>query len=107
MKIIETLSVRLMASGYWQVKEVWQPIHGDEYTMLSAYTLDGEYIGRSKDAHRLQRRFGLHFVTREESKIAFQVAYCPAEGKWYGWSHRAIYGFSRRRDAERFARSVS
>jgi hypothetical protein len=29
------------------------------------------------------------------------------DGKWYGWSHRAIYGFKTREQAKRFAESVS
>jgi hypothetical protein len=29
------------------------------------------------------------------------------DGKWYGWSHRAIHGFKTRGEAVKFARSVS
>ncbi len=29
------------------------------------------------------------------------------DGKWYGWSHRAIHGFPTRQQAKKFARSVS
>lgn len=29
------------------------------------------------------------------------------DGKWYGWSHRAIHGFGTRQQAVRFAESVS
>jgi hypothetical protein len=29
------------------------------------------------------------------------------DGKWYGWSHRAIHGFKTRSEATRFADSVS
>ena len=29
------------------------------------------------------------------------------DGKWYGWSHRAIHGFKTRSQAIKFARSVS
>lgn len=29
------------------------------------------------------------------------------DGKWYGWSHRAYYGFKSRAAADRFRESVS
>ena len=29
------------------------------------------------------------------------------DGKWYGWSHRAYYGFKTRQQADRFRESVS
>lgn len=29
------------------------------------------------------------------------------DGKWYGWSHRAIYGFKTKEQAKKFAESVS
>lgn len=29
------------------------------------------------------------------------------DGKWYGWSHRAVHGFKSKRQARNFARSVS
>lgn len=35
------------------------------------------------------------------------VGFSPGKKKWYGWSHRAINGFSKKSAAQRFARSVS
>jgi hypothetical protein len=29
------------------------------------------------------------------------------DGKWYGWSHRAIFGFKTREEAAKFAESVA
>jgi len=46
----------------------------------------------------------IHFVKKEVSppeKVSKEhavcsIGYCKKERKWYGWSHRALYGFSSR-----------
>lgn len=93
--------------------------------MKSAYSFPNlYYIGDSKHAFRLWKRFGInefHPIGDEEDfdvsnissteaakssliygdKIAqhlknktCSVGFSPSENKWYGWSHRAIYGFT-------------
>jgi hypothetical protein len=60
--------------------------------MKSAFTLDGSYIGNSKWAYRLWKR-GIKPEYRTEHSRTCSIGFCEAEQKWYGWSHRAIYGF--------------
>jgi len=70
-------------------------------TMKSAYTPEGYYIGSSKDAHRLIVKRGIKPQPREPARPdanngrgrTCSIGFCEREQKWYGWSHRAIYGF--------------
>lgn len=63
-------------------------------TIENAYTLDGDYIGDEKLAKYLcvQNRIKPEKLT-PSSKVC-SIGYSNKDGKWYGWSHRAIYGFS-------------
>lgn len=62
--------------------------------MKSAYTSAGDYIGNSKDAYRLCRVRG---IAPEKSSFGHNVCsigFSASRQKWYGWSHRAIFGFN-------------
>jgi len=60
-----------------------------------AHTKSGDYIGSSKRAYRLVHRFGItQFERTAPDHSVCSIGYAPKTKKWYGWSHRAIYGFS-------------
>lgn len=59
----------------------------------SAYTPDGKYIGNSKDAHFLVVKKGIKPELSDPTHNVCSIGFCEKEQKWYGWSHRAIYGF--------------
>lgn len=62
----------------------------DDY--LEAYSLiDNSYIGNEKDAQELEN-MGIAPQAIEGNTVA-SIGFCEAESKWYGWSHRAIFGF--------------
>ena len=61
-------------------------------TMQSAYTLADEYIG-DVDTARLICGKGIKPELRSPEHGVCSIGFCEAEQKWYGWSHRAIYGF--------------
>jgi hypothetical protein len=103
MKVVKTRRYKI---GYEVRRELLSFEEAGEtegVVLRSAYTVpEGYYIGSSRDAHRLMVRRGLRQLQprmpqNEESNggrgrtccIGFQ----PEEQKWYGWSHRAIYGF--------------
>ena len=66
---------------------------GEDFTMKSAYSKSGVYIGDSKTANRLVKKYGItHFEARSGSQVC-SVGYSSSHRKWYGWSHRAIFGF--------------
>lgn len=60
--------------------------------MRVAYTPDGHYIGNNKTAHYLCKKRGIS-PTIIVSHNVCSIGFCETEQKWYGWSHRAIYGF--------------
>ncbi|MGI9491384.1 MAG: hypothetical protein ACR2QF_03055 [Geminicoccaceae bacterium] len=105
---VEVLSVRRYKIGYEvRTERHWVPRdeagNVDPIEMLYAYTPSGDWIGDSRWAHRLFHRYG---VTKPEVKDCHvcegdepprlhpcSIGFNEAEQKWYGWSHRAIYGF--------------
>jgi hypothetical protein len=59
------------------------------------YALDGTYIGNRKTAMYLLKKKGIrHFEKRTKTSDGASIGYNPNEKKWYGWSHRAIFGFT-------------
>jgi len=80
--------------GYILRKEVIDA-HDVVLTMTVCYSLDGQYIGDNKIANMLCRKKGIReFVKTAETHPPASVGFNPDEQKWYGWSHRAIYGFT-------------
>ena len=67
-------------------------IPGTQIIMHSTYSIiDGGYIGDEKWAKKLVHK-GIIPETRVGNKVC-SIGFCAKEQKWYGWSHRAIYGF--------------
>lgn len=66
---------------------------GGEFKVTSAYTPSGEYIGNPKTAHYLVIKRGITPELATPKNNVCSVGYCTTDGKWYGWSHRAIVGF--------------
>lgn len=60
----------------------------------SAYTPNGDYIGNKRMAHFLCAKKGIkpEKISPSNNKVC-SIGFCEAEQKWYGWSHRAIFGF--------------
>jgi hypothetical protein len=56
-------------------------------------TYDESYIGSDKRWEALSKRGFVMYQSYDKGSTA-SVAYCPSENKWYGWSHRAMYGFT-------------
>jgi hypothetical protein len=62
-----------------------------DFEMKHAETLSGNYIGNQKTADFLLSK-GIVPELIEGNKVC-SIGFCEKEQKWYGWSHRAIYGF--------------
>jgi len=84
----QMIGVRRYKAGY-EVRHMLM----DGVEMKSAFTFDGHYIGDSKDAYRLCKTRGIKPQLRTKDSGVCSIGFCEAEQKWYGWSHRAIYGF--------------
>jgi len=55
--------------------------------------IDGGYVGDPEQALYLLRR-GIAPQKRIKSSQTCSIGFCEREQKWYGWSHRAIFGFA-------------
>lgn len=95
------LWVRKYKEGYILRREVWRlPGCGDNWKaecdgteITAAYNLDGDYIGDAKTARLLCRKYGIKPERRKPDSSVCSIGFSEKKGKWYGWSHRAIYGF--------------
>jgi hypothetical protein len=96
---METKHVRILRydikGGYRIIEELWwycpevKPAR-----MISAYTDNGDYIGNPEDAKFLCKRMRLTNLQKvDPSHCVVSIGFSEKEQKWYGWSHRAIYGF--------------
>jgi len=64
----------------------------DSVEVRNVYSLDGGYIGMIKDLEKLLDR-GIIPELASPTNSTCSIGKSFHDGKWYGWSHRAIYGF--------------
>lgn len=95
MKVQEVLGIRRYKAGYEVREEVIDDSEygGDGFVTKTAYTPDGHYIGDSKQGYRLCNKRGIAPELAFPNNNVCCIGFCEKEQKWYGWSHRAIYGF--------------
>ena len=88
------IATRTFRAGYIVREEmVDEPDFGPSFKMKSAYTPAGDYIGSSRTAYHLCKTRGIRPEKADPSDNVCSIGFCDREQKWYGWSHRAIYGF--------------
>lgn len=63
------------------------------FTMVSGYNAKGHYIGNEKDTRYLCLERKICPELADPTHSVCSIGYCEHERKWYGWSHRAIFGF--------------
>jgi len=64
----------------------------DPVEITSAYTPGGAYIGDEAWAQKLEE-LGIAPELRAPDNEVCSIGFCEREQKWYGWSHRAMWGF--------------
>jgi hypothetical protein len=91
----KTIKIRKFKAGYELRYEIinGKPYGSKNFKMTSAYTPEGNYIGDSKAAWRLCVKRGIKPELAKSTDKVCSIGYSTKDGKWYGWSHRAIYGF--------------
>jgi len=92
MEVKEVLKVRHYKAGY-EVREELLEHAEDQIILKSAYTPEGNYIGRSKDAYYLCKKRGIKPELADEGDNVCTIGFSSKEKKYFGWSHRAIHGF--------------
>lgn len=78
---------------YVDVRDRTVEVGRDEVTMTICRSLQDEsYVGPPDDAHRFICRYGIErFYAPPGCKVA--AVGRTGDGRWYGWPHRAIFGF--------------
>lgn len=85
--------VKKYSAGYVVKDELYEMEGCEPVILRMAYTHDGAYIGDALWAYRLCKRRGIKPELASPDHRTCSVGFCAAEQKWYGWSHRAMYGF--------------
>jgi hypothetical protein len=81
--------------------DVWEEVYQvgptqrprDLMTIMVAKTKAGHYIGTPEDAKYLVDGRGIAPEPRRIDSNVCSIGYSAKDGKWYGWSHRALHGF--------------
>lgn len=91
----QILSTRRYKAGYEVRTELidGKDFGGDDFEMKSAYTPEGDYIGDARTARMLCVKRGIRPAKMSDTANVCSIGWCEKEQKWYGWSHRAMYGF--------------
>ena len=91
--IVKIISRRRYKAGYEVRHEIVGSEGNPDVLMKSAYNQSGDYIGNTRDAYRLCVKRGIAPEKANPSHNVCSIGFSERDGKWYGWSHRAIYGF--------------
>jgi hypothetical protein len=75
-------------------REVWRHEGNPDTPIEAAYSAkDGGYVGEWKDARWLHEKGIAPEIRPGSCGSVCSIGFCDREQKWYGWSHRALYGF--------------
>ena len=84
----------IRSAGLYDVKLVWDPEEGgEELGMIAAFNKNGNHIGDEPVAVRLCDKMGISPELGDTEDSVCTIGKSSKDGKWYGWSHRAIAGF--------------
>ena len=66
----------------------------EENGVKGAYsTIDDGYIGSMEFASKIMSDIGINPEKAKPTDNVCSIGFCEKEQKWYGWSHRAMFGF--------------
>lgn len=76
-----------------KVSEKIEPMEGVPEGFKGYYSdLDGGYVGNEDFVKTLLKK-GIVPEKAQQDHNTCSIGFCDEEQKWYGWSHRAMYGF--------------
>ena len=91
-KIISYLPMSPYENRHWTESEMLEECIKHIYYTSN---VDGGYIGDEETYRFLVEKKKLILIQKvKPSNCTCSIGYSPAENKWYGWSHRAIHGFT-------------
>jgi hypothetical protein len=94
MEIQKVLWRRHYKAGY-ELRRIIVHNGGDQPIEITfAFNPHGDYIGDARIARYLCVKRGIAPILSDPSHQTCSIGFCARDGKWYGWSHRAIHGFA-------------
>ena len=88
---VNTLWVKVLAHAGRRVIALDNRGHGESQKLYDP--ADYHTATMAEDARRLIVKRGIRPQLRQATHGCCSIGYQAEERKWYGWSHRAIYGF--------------
>ncbi len=83
----------ILRNAYWYDVR-WEEVpHGGDMWHYVYSTIDGGHVDRPEGAYRLLQNGIVDIQKMEPKNKVCSIGFHPVEQKWYGWSHRARYGF--------------
>lgn len=79
--------------GADELKELIESKAGERQSRTVAKNKQGGIIGTVEDAKRICDERGIAPELSSPGHGFCSIGWCEKDQKWYGWSHRAIYGF--------------
>jgi len=93
VNVTEVIRERKYKAGYVVRDEYWDSFGEKTLMKRMAYTPNGDWIGTSKEAHRLVVKYGIAPEKIRQTDCICSIGFSERDQKWYGWSHRAMCGF--------------
>ncbi len=89
------INQRKYKSGYIVKNEAWKFFGTDDPPAFikAAYTFRGDYIGNVKIARFLIVKRKINPIKASKQHTVCSIGFCKIDRRWYGWSHRNIFGF--------------
>ncbi len=79
---------------HYDVRWELAPHSAEDFWHCVYSSRDEGYVGTPEDAYRFLQRGITDIQKAHKSHKTCSIGYSPAETKWYGWSHRAMFGFT-------------
>lgn len=90
-ELIETI---LTTPLYELRKERWRMVEGEPWVEIeAAYNRQGDYIGDGEAARFYCDQLGIAPERADAEHSVCSIGFSSKDQRWYGWSHRAYYGF--------------
>lgn len=74
------------------VSDVFEEGNFDLKNTVDVYTQDDKYVGTLKELENLFN-MGIYDIQAYGNNSCCSIGFNDKEQKWYGWSHRAMFGF--------------
>lgn len=96
MNVTEILNVKRHPKYGYEIRtEMWELVEDEEPSeTIAAYNLNGIYIGNENTAKVICKKNGIIPEPAREGDSTCEVGFSVLNNKYYGWSHRAMAGFT-------------